>query len=200
MVGPPALDSLKEFSFRTRAANLRAMAAGPVDILVVGGGVVGAWVALTAAGPGAEAAAGGEGPLGERAQREAVAAHPWRPPLSPAVSVRPREASRAGARPSTADCPDPRETPDVPHPRVPPSRPGAVAAPHRPLALRRAVEGQVPPQTAVVVGPGGVGARAPARPRGARGGGPVLGRDGERRPPRRGGGPRGPTKPPPPRH
>ena len=56
MVGTPTLDSLKEFSFRTRAANLRAMAAGPVDILVVGGGIVGAWVALTAARRGLKTA------------------------------------------------------------------------------------------------------------------------------------------------
>ncbi len=41
--------AVREFSFRTRAADLRAMAAGPVDVLVVGGGIVGAWVALTAA-------------------------------------------------------------------------------------------------------------------------------------------------------
>src|SRR3970282_1226804 len=40
---------LGEFSFRTRAANLQAMAVQPLDILVVGGGIVGAWVALTAA-------------------------------------------------------------------------------------------------------------------------------------------------------
>ena len=38
-----------EFSFRTRAANLRAIAAEPVDVLVIGGGIVGAWVALAAA-------------------------------------------------------------------------------------------------------------------------------------------------------
>jgi len=38
-----------EFSFRTRAANLRAIAAEPVDVLVIGGGIVGVWVALAAA-------------------------------------------------------------------------------------------------------------------------------------------------------
>jgi len=56
MVGTPTLDPLREFSFRTRAANLWAMAAGPVDVLVVGGGIVGAWVALTAARRGLKTA------------------------------------------------------------------------------------------------------------------------------------------------
>ncbi len=37
-----------EFSVRTRAANLDAMASSPVDILVIGGGIVGAWTALAA--------------------------------------------------------------------------------------------------------------------------------------------------------
>ncbi|HTD81582.1 MAG TPA: FAD-dependent oxidoreductase, partial [Thermoplasmata archaeon] len=39
----------EEFSARTRAANLAAMAREPVDVLVIGGGIVGAWTALTAA-------------------------------------------------------------------------------------------------------------------------------------------------------
>jgi glycerol-3-phosphate dehydrogenase len=43
---------VKEFSFRTRAANLRTMAAEPLDVLVVGGGIVGAWVTLAAASRG----------------------------------------------------------------------------------------------------------------------------------------------------
>ncbi len=38
-----------EFSARTRAANLARMAAESLDVLVVGGGIVGAWVALAAA-------------------------------------------------------------------------------------------------------------------------------------------------------
>jgi len=38
-----------EFSARTRAASLDAMAAEPLDVLVVGGGIVGTWIALTAA-------------------------------------------------------------------------------------------------------------------------------------------------------
>src|SRR5207245_10274042 len=40
---------MEEFSARTRTKNLAAMASGPVDVLVVGGGIVGAWVALTSA-------------------------------------------------------------------------------------------------------------------------------------------------------
>ena len=40
---------MEEFSARTRAANLEAMAAQPLDVLVIGGGIVGAWVALTSA-------------------------------------------------------------------------------------------------------------------------------------------------------
>ena len=40
---------MEEFSARTRAANLEAMAREPVDVLVIGGGIVGAWTALTAA-------------------------------------------------------------------------------------------------------------------------------------------------------
>ena len=39
----------EEFSARTRTANLEAMAREPVDVLVIGGGIVGAWTALTAA-------------------------------------------------------------------------------------------------------------------------------------------------------
>ena len=38
-----------EFSIRTRSGNLEAMAAAPVDALIIGGGIVGAWTALTAA-------------------------------------------------------------------------------------------------------------------------------------------------------
>lgn len=44
--------SLKEFSFRTREENLRRMAERPLDVFVVGGGIVGAWVALAAASRG----------------------------------------------------------------------------------------------------------------------------------------------------
>ncbi len=40
---------MNEFSARTRAANLAKMAAEPLDVLVIGGGIVGAWVAATAA-------------------------------------------------------------------------------------------------------------------------------------------------------
>ncbi len=40
---------MDEFSARTRAASLDAMAAGPLDVLVVGGGIVGTWIALAAA-------------------------------------------------------------------------------------------------------------------------------------------------------
>lgn len=40
---------MNEFSARTRAANLAAMAERPLDVLVIGGGIVGAWVAATAA-------------------------------------------------------------------------------------------------------------------------------------------------------
>jgi len=40
---------MEEFSARTRAANLEAMAAQPLDVLVIGGGIVGAWTALTSA-------------------------------------------------------------------------------------------------------------------------------------------------------
>jgi glycerol-3-phosphate dehydrogenase len=40
---------MEEFSARTRATNLETMAAEPVDVLVIGGGIVGAWTALTAA-------------------------------------------------------------------------------------------------------------------------------------------------------
>ena len=40
---------MPEFSARTRAANLEAMAGEAVDVLVIGGGIVGAWTALTAA-------------------------------------------------------------------------------------------------------------------------------------------------------
>ncbi len=40
---------MDEFSARTRSANLEAMAARRVDVLVIGGGIVGAWTALTAA-------------------------------------------------------------------------------------------------------------------------------------------------------
>ena len=39
---------MTEFSARTRAANLAAMAERPLDVLVIGGGIVGAWVALAA--------------------------------------------------------------------------------------------------------------------------------------------------------
>jgi len=49
MDGDGTGEAAGEFSFRTRAANFRAMAAEPVEVLVVGGGIVGAWVALTAA-------------------------------------------------------------------------------------------------------------------------------------------------------
>lgn len=37
------------FSVRERASNLERMAARPLDVLVIGGGIVGAWIALTAA-------------------------------------------------------------------------------------------------------------------------------------------------------
>ena len=40
---------MEEFSARTRAKNLEAMASEPVDVLVIGGGIVGAWTALTSA-------------------------------------------------------------------------------------------------------------------------------------------------------
>lgn len=40
---------MKEFSARTRTENLARMAAEPLDVLVIGGGIVGAWVAATAA-------------------------------------------------------------------------------------------------------------------------------------------------------
>ena len=40
---------MEEFSARTRTANLEAMAREPLDVLVIGGGIVGAWTALTAA-------------------------------------------------------------------------------------------------------------------------------------------------------
>ena len=40
---------MEEFSARTRAGNLAAMASDPLDVLVIGGGIVGAWTALTAA-------------------------------------------------------------------------------------------------------------------------------------------------------
>lgn len=39
----------EEFSARTRAANLESMAREPLDVLVIGGGIVGAWTALAAA-------------------------------------------------------------------------------------------------------------------------------------------------------
>ena len=40
---------MEEFSARTRETNLIEMASRPVDVLVIGGGIVGAWTALTAA-------------------------------------------------------------------------------------------------------------------------------------------------------
>lgn len=40
------------FSARTRAANLEAMASSAIDVLVIGGGIVGAWTALAAARQG----------------------------------------------------------------------------------------------------------------------------------------------------
>src|SRR2546426_6392833 len=52
MSGTKTIDPANEFSFRTRAANFRAMAGEPLDVLVVGGGIVGAWVALAAASRG----------------------------------------------------------------------------------------------------------------------------------------------------
>src|SRR3990170_448303 len=40
---------MEELSARTRAANLEAMERTTLDVLVIGGGIVGAWIALTAA-------------------------------------------------------------------------------------------------------------------------------------------------------
>jgi len=40
---------MEEFSARTRAANLESMGREALDVLVIGGGIVGAWIALTAA-------------------------------------------------------------------------------------------------------------------------------------------------------
>ncbi|HEV8595862.1 MAG TPA: glycerol-3-phosphate dehydrogenase/oxidase [Thermoplasmata archaeon] len=40
---------MNEFSVQTRAANLAVMAERPLDVLVIGGGIVGAWIAATAA-------------------------------------------------------------------------------------------------------------------------------------------------------
>ncbi|TLZ69467.1 MAG: glycerol-3-phosphate dehydrogenase/oxidase, partial [Methanobacteriota archaeon] len=43
---------IEEFSARTRAANLESMVREPLDVLVIGGGIVGAWTALSASAQG----------------------------------------------------------------------------------------------------------------------------------------------------
>jgi len=66
---------MDEFSARTRTADLAAMADRPLDLLVVGGGIVGSWVALAAVLRGYRVGLVEEGDVVPFGGREFLVAH-----------------------------------------------------------------------------------------------------------------------------